>query len=609
MAEPEPISNNNLTGLTGVDAANLQENRLDSDIKPARSTTPLVPLTPRSRISPVVEVDPVVETETVETVVEEDETVEIDETEEPITHIEEPEFIQSVNSPRVEIEALLSELTSTQPAIPAQPTINNNSRISMTLPNVNRGRTTRLRPESPRDATPIIADGVMINRSDLPPINLPAPVNTPAQPLERSALRKRVLTPLAVPNIPPLHPVPHVVSPRDAVPILPAQLMHTPSNDMITQIGSIRAISPRVTHELPVSDDPPIQNFGAYTGFTSPAPTNNNNTMRSPAIRFNMPVPAKLAPVTVSHTEDIQPLQVIQPTEPQVKPKAKGKSRRKPVEDIEDEEEESEEEKPKPKPRRRRVKPKPKLLEPAPRPNYSVMTSEEQAGYWADFRMNFGKIKEAYPTYGIPEVDTFPNLDIAHSHYERYVKQMHIDNTANGYKVYLIILYGCIELFCRKILHLDLEGYTFEQLQMTKKYETLLLELGEKSFSSIGSSWPVEARIVMLAVFNAAIFLIIKLFSAYLGEGLGGIIRSMVTQLMSGNNQPVIAKAMPTAANGLPEVPSTAGPSVGGFNLNSLLSAVGGLFGGGGNNNGNGGAAGGEHANRPKASRRPAFVE
>jgi hypothetical protein len=259
----------------------------------------------------------------------------------------------------------------------------------------------------------------------------------------------------------------------------------------------------------------------------------------------------------------MEPLQVIEPTQtkptkplPKAKPKAKPKPkpRRRPeieheeVEQMEeqvDEDEEEPEERPQPRrnvrTRRTKQKPRPQVMEPPPRPNYSVMTAEQQAGYWADFRMNFGKIKEAYPTYGIPEVDSFSNLDIAHAHYERYVKQMHIDNTANGYKVYLIILYGCIELFCRKILHLDLEGYTFEQLQMTKKYETLLLELGEKSFSSLGSNWPVEARIVMLAVFNAAIFLIIKLFSAYLGEGLGTVIRSMVTQLMSGNNQPVLA--------------------------------------------------------------------
>lgn len=165
-----------------------------------------------------------------------------------------------------------------------------------------------------------------------------------------------------------------------------------------------------------------------------------------------------------------------------------------------------------------------------------------------------------------------------------------------------MILFACIELFCVKILGLKLGGYTFNQLALMNKYEKLLVELGEKSYGSLGSTWPVEARIIFMSLFNAVIFLVIRLFSSYLGPGLGDILQQIVNSFMNQEDPSDQIKqgqgmALTDGISELPEIP--AGGGGGGFDLGSLLGGLSGMLGGGGNNN------------KPKtrARRRPTFTE
>lgn len=241
-----------------------------------------------------------------------------------------------------------------------------------------------------------------------------------------------------------------------------------------------------------------------------------------------------------------------------------------------------------------------------PMPNYSSMTEEEQARWHADYNVKFGILRNAYPEFNIPFFDTSVNLEVKHQHYERYVHQIHIDNSVGSYQVYLLILFACIELFCVKILGLNLSGYTFNQLSLMNKYEKLLIELGEKSYGSIGSSWPVEARIIFMSLFNALIFLVIRLFASYLGPGMGDILQQIVNSFMTREDpadqikkgQRIAVGGAPAAQpeQGVPEPP----PAQGGFDFGSLLGGLGGLFGGGNNNN---------NGRRPRAPRRPTFTE
>ena len=159
---------------------------------------------------------------------------------------------------------------------------------------------------------------------------------------------------------------------------------------------------------------------------------------------------------------------------------------------------------------------------------------------------------------------------------------------------------GGIELFCVKILGMNFGGYTINQMNMMNKYERLLIELGENSYSSIGSTWSVEARIIFMTLFNALIFFIIKLLSSYM-PGIGSILPQIANAFLNQedpNEHIKRAQGMPMyTEEGVPDVPQ----STGGFDFGSIINGLSGMFGGNNNNNNN--------SRRPRASRQPTFTE
>ena len=104
------------------------------------------------------------------------------------------------------------------------------------------------------------------------------------------------------------------------------------------------------------------------------------------------------------------------------------------------------------------------------------------------------------------------------------------------------------------------------------RYERLLIELGEKNYNSVGSSWPVEVRIIMLALFNAVVFIIVKLLSNSLGPQVGSAIQSAVNSFL--NRTPA------STSTGAPSPPPAGlmGSAGGGFDFGSMIAGIGSLF-------------------------------
>ena len=238
------------------------------------------------------------------------------------------------------------------------------------------------------------------------------------------------------------------------------------------------------------------------------------------------------------------------------------------------------------------------------RPDYSAMSPPDIARYRADFRIKIGILRNVFPTYGIPEFGEDVDLDVIHTHYDRYVRQIHVNNNVDSYKQYLIIFWLGLELFGVKVLGLDFSGYAMNQHNIMTKYDQYLIELGEKSGGGMGSSWPVEVRILMMAIFNALIFILIKYLSNWVGPGFSGVIQNVVNGLIAGNTtippQQSAAPATNTRSGGngtgIPDPPQ---PQQGGFDFGSLIANIVPMFTRGmGNNNANG-------EQQPRARRRP----
>jgi len=209
----------------------------------------------------------------------------------------------------------------------------------------------------------------------------------------------------------------------------------------------------------------------------------------------------------------------------------------------------------------------------------------------SEFRVKFGILRSSYPQWNVVEPSEHLTLDQIHDLYEYYIRQILVSKETGQYKVYLVIFFMFVEVVGVKLLKLNMSGYTMSQLRIMNRYDSLLAELGEKWLVSSGSDWPVEARLLMMAVFNAVIFLAVRYLCSWMGvEGLADTIQNFVDNMLNGPGN----QQMP-GAPGQPQspprpIPGRVEPSAGNP-LDGIANAFSGLF--GGTPSGKGDSAGG----------------
>jgi hypothetical protein len=227
-------------------------------------------------------------------------------------------------------------------------------------------------------------------------------------------------------------------------------------------------------------------------------------------------------------------------------------------------------------PQQKKIKPQPVKTEGKPNiPTYSEMSETDQGRIREDFRIKFGILRSSFNHLNIPLPTEQESLETIHAKYDQYIRHIHVSGSVDQYKIYLIILFLGIELFCTKILNLDMGGFTINQLSSMNRYERLLIELGERNYNSGSSSWPVEIRILVIALVNAIIFLIVKTFAGFLGPDVANMIQNIITNILSGNSQPKVKEDGTID----PSVTSGNGGGLGGLDLGSLLGSLGGFLG------------------------------
>lgn len=139
--------------------------------------------------------------------------------------------------------------------------------------------------------------------------------------------------------------------------------------------------------------------------------------------------------------------------------------------------------------------------------------------------------------------------------YERYVRQIKVSQESGQYKVYMVVFLMVIEVIGVKFLKLNMSGYTMSQLKIINRYDALFIELGEKWLVSGGSNWPVEARIIMMMLFNAVIFLVVRYLCSWMGaEGLADTLQGMIDSMLNGPAVFSGANNVPTGGNNAPSV-------------------------------------------------------
>jgi hypothetical protein len=145
----------------------------------------------------------------------------------------------------------------------------------------------------------------------------------------------------------------------------------------------------------------------------------------------------------------------------------------------------------------------------------------------------FEILRKSYPTATIPVYSVHTEYKTMLNAYDDSVRRLSLDSSVDSYKTYLIYAFMAVEFLFGKVLKLDMDGFTQQQIVSMSSYEKLLIELGEKSYIPEGSAWSVEVRLFALVLLNSAVFIASKMFLAKTSGNLMDMLRG-VTE----NNKP-----------------------------------------------------------------------
>jgi hypothetical protein len=234
------------------------------------------------------------------------------------------------------------------------------------------------------------------------------------------------------------------------------------------------------------------------------------------------------------------------------------------------------------------------------RPNYREMDQDDLERYRTEFTVKLNILRGSFPEYNFADLPMESSLDAVHDIYAGYVKQVVVSLNCSQYKIYLVIMFLAIEAFGVKVLKLNMGGFTMSQLRIMNRYDSLLIELGEKYYIGGESSWSAEARLAFMGITSALTFLVVKYLSNYIGgEAAMGPIQAAIDQLMSGT----IGSAPSALPSNIPAPPMSAeaqqaqqtqqdtppmGGMGGGAGGMDIMSMLGGFMGGAGGDAGGG---------------------
>jgi hypothetical protein len=180
------------------------------------------------------------------------------------------------------------------------------------------------------------------------------------------------------------------------------------------------------------------------------------------------------------------------------------------------------------------------------------LTREQEIYLRQEFKVKFGILRSNYPQWSVIDPPDSLTVKQLNELYERYVRQILVSKETGQYKVYMVIFLMVIEVIGVKFLKLNMSGYTMSQLKIINRYDALFIELGEKWLVSGSSNWPVEARIIMMMMFNAVIFLVVRYLCSWMGaDGLADTLQGLIDSMLNG-------PAVFSASN---SVPSGGGPA------------------------------------------------
>jgi hypothetical protein len=204
-------------------------------------------------------------------------------------------------------------------------------------------------------------------------------------------------------------------------------------------------------------------------------------------------------------------------------------------------------------------------------------TEAEKHNYWKT-RMQI--LKSKFPDVTIPK--TVNDLDWSEIRKIYYVEMDRVSITKNVemYKMAMIVMFFVLEYAGTNYLKIDVKGFSVHSMRSLHRYERLLIELGEKNYSSFADNWPVEFRLGGMVLVSAIIYCIAKYIFKLTGQDMSDDFFDLFNNLGSATVEADLPPGVGMDAQMDGAKTTEGGQGLGGM-LSGLMGALGGQGGGG----------------------------
>ena len=164
--------------------------------------------------------------------------------------------------------------------------------------------------------------------------------------------------------------------------------------------------------------------------------------------------------------------------------------------------------------------------------DYNLEQEEVQHSCIETFKQKFQNLKVNYPDRAV-EFPEGKSLNKIHDTYHGIIKSIYVNMNLGQLQLGYIIVLMAIEFVCVKAFNIPMAGFTKMELKRMHRYNQLMVELGENLYSTGGSQWPLEWRILSAMGMNVIIFIALKFLAQYVGgESMTEVIRNAVDKVL-----------------------------------------------------------------------------
>lgn len=220
--------------------------------------------------------------------------------------------------------------------------------------------------------------------------------------------------------------------------------------------------------------------------------------------------------------------------------------------------------------------------------DFDTMTPIQIREFLDEMKIKFSILKKNYPDFPIPVIKEDDNPKWVFGIYEQLLDMAKGDASQPMYQSGMQLVFLIIQVVMT-LVGIPAKNFFSFHSKHFRKYNQLMVELGEKWGPLIDVTSSVETKLMIAIGWNTLVFAIVSVIANKFGDRIGGTVEELLDKITAGNSGPSFDN-IKSELGGREEVklPQQEQPSDAG-GLGGIANMLGGLLGGGGGSNGLGG--------------------